>query len=220
MSYLGSKAASGLYKAIISLMPPHDTYIEAFLGSGVVLKNKPLSKRTLAFDLDTAMLDENNYDGSVELFNTDFLSSIVNFDFSGKNVLIYADPPYLHSTRGKARYKFDYTTQQHIELLSVLKNIPAKIIISGYPSKLYDEMLQGWQSIELQAMTRGGVRTEKLWFNYKPDACFCSTFAGKNFTDRQRIKRKTERWLQSYLSMSAGEQLSILSALLISHSHK
>jgi hypothetical protein len=35
MSYLGSKAASGAYQAIIALMPPHDTYIETHVGSGV-----------------------------------------------------------------------------------------------------------------------------------------------------------------------------------------
>ena len=28
MSYLGSKAASGVYQRIIAEMPPHDTYIE------------------------------------------------------------------------------------------------------------------------------------------------------------------------------------------------
>lgn len=41
MSYLGSKAASGAYQAIIAQMPPHDTYIETHLGSGVVMRAKP-----------------------------------------------------------------------------------------------------------------------------------------------------------------------------------
>ena len=37
MSYLGSKAASGVYQKIIAEMPPHDTYIETHLGSGAVM---------------------------------------------------------------------------------------------------------------------------------------------------------------------------------------
>ncbi|CAI1679267.1 Uncharacterised protein [Serratia liquefaciens] len=37
MGYLGSKAASGAYQAIISQMPPHDTYIETHLGGGAVM---------------------------------------------------------------------------------------------------------------------------------------------------------------------------------------
>jgi DNA adenine methylase len=36
MSYLGSKAASGAYQAIIAQMPAHDTYIETHLGTGIV----------------------------------------------------------------------------------------------------------------------------------------------------------------------------------------
>lgn len=41
MSYLGSKAASGVYQKIIAEMPPHDTYIETHLGSGAVMFHKP-----------------------------------------------------------------------------------------------------------------------------------------------------------------------------------
>ena len=45
MSYLGSKAASGVYQKIIAEMPPHDTYIETHLGSGAVMFFKPPAKR-------------------------------------------------------------------------------------------------------------------------------------------------------------------------------
>jgi site-specific DNA-adenine methylase len=41
MSYLGSKAASGVYQKIIAEMPPHDTYIETHLGGGAVMLRKP-----------------------------------------------------------------------------------------------------------------------------------------------------------------------------------
>lgn len=33
-NYLGGKNGSGVYQAIINLLPPHDTYIEGFLGTG------------------------------------------------------------------------------------------------------------------------------------------------------------------------------------------
>lgn len=52
MGYLGSKAASGAYQAIIVRMPPHDTYVELFAGSGAVLLRKPPAARSLAVDLD------------------------------------------------------------------------------------------------------------------------------------------------------------------------
>jgi hypothetical protein len=63
-------------------------------------------------------------------------------------------------------------------------------------------------------MTRGGVRTEKLWYNYEPDKRFWSTFAGKNFTHRQQIKRKADRWANNYKKMSPDERRAVLSALL------
>ncbi len=44
MSYLGSKAASGVYQKIIAEMPPHDTYIETYLGGGVEILRKPYTR--------------------------------------------------------------------------------------------------------------------------------------------------------------------------------
>ena len=38
MQYPGGK--NNCYQQIINLIPPHDTYIEAFLGSGAVLRHK------------------------------------------------------------------------------------------------------------------------------------------------------------------------------------
>ncbi len=38
--YLGSKLASA-YQTIIAAMPPHDTYIEPFVGSGAIINNIP-----------------------------------------------------------------------------------------------------------------------------------------------------------------------------------
>ena len=54
MSYLGSKAASGAYQAIIAAMPAHDTYIETHLGTGAIMKYKPLASRSIGIDIDKA----------------------------------------------------------------------------------------------------------------------------------------------------------------------
>ena len=57
-------------------------------------------------------------------------------------------------------------------------------MVSGYPSTLYEERLRGWRSVEWQVMNQGGVRTEKLWFNFAPERLHWARYAGKNFTDR------------------------------------
>jgi hypothetical protein len=63
-------------------------------------------------------------------------------------------------------------------------------------------------------MNQAGVRTEKLWLNFIPDRVHWARFAGKNFTDRQRIKRKAESWARRYRAMPAPERLAVLAALM------
>ena len=99
-------------------------------------------------------------------------------------------------------------------MLELLKSLPCHIILSGYPSLLYDDLLDDWRTIELQAMTRGGPRTEKLWFNYDIDRTYWAGYAGKNFTDRQRIKRKAQRWGQKYRALPNAERLAVLAAIM------
>ena len=113
--------------------------------------------------------------------------------------LIYSDPPYLKRTRtSRRRYRFDYEEGDHIALLELLEGVACQVMVSGYPSALYDERLAGWGSVELQVMNQGGVRTEKVWFNFVPDRVHWARYAGKNFTDRQRIKRKAHNWGRRY----------------------
>ncbi|EOI6866759.1 DNA adenine methylase [Yersinia enterocolitica] len=222
MGYLGSKAASGAYQAIISQMPPHDTYIETHLGGGAVMLKKPPAANSIGIDIDarTAKNFVFNHDLlPVSVINEDAVDYLEKFDFArAGRVLIYADPPYLLETRtSHARYKHEYTVDDHRRLIAALRDIPACVMISGYPSDLYDELLGDWRSIQFQVMTRGGPRTEQLWMNYPTGAAYSATFAGRDYIDRQRIRRKALRWASNYANLSANEQLAILSALLETH---
>lgn len=225
MGYLGSKAVSGAYQAIISQMPPHDTYIETHLGSGAIMLNKPPALRTIGIDIDPITVEEfcqgnpdflDALEERLEIHLDDAISVLQQFDFSrAGRTLIYADPPYLPETRtSRARYRHEYTPDDHRSLIALLRSIPASVMISGYPSNLYDTLLGDWRSIEFQVMTRGGVRTEKLWMNYAQDSAYSAAFAGGDYIDRQRIKRKAERWAAKYRLLPPGEQLAILTAML------
>jgi site-specific DNA-adenine methylase len=220
MSYLGSKAVSGAYQAIIAQMPPHDTYIETHLGSGAVLRIKPPATRSIGIEIDRKVLaafDPPSY--PVELRAIDAVKFLKGFRFArAGRVLIYADPPYLHETRTSTkRYRHEYTAHDHRQLLATLRTVPASVMISGYPSKLYDALLADWRSIEFQAMTRGGVRTEKLWMNFRSNAGYWATFAGIDRTDRQRIKRKAARWAKNYHALAPAERIAVLAALMETH---
>ena len=212
--YFGSKAASGLYQNIISMMPPHDTFIETHLGGGAVMKRKPPTINNIGIDIDPEPLSSFNCTYPVRLVNGCAHQFLADFDYSGSE-LIYCDPPYLVETRKSSRrYRYDYTEQDHIALLDLVKCLPCHVILSGYPSRLYDEHLSDWNTIELQAMSNGGPRTEKLWFNYTIDRAYWATYAGKNFTDRQRIKRKAARWASNYEALPNGERLAILASIM------
>ncbi len=214
MSYFGSKATSGLCQPIISLMPPHDTYIETHLGGGAIMQRKPAALHNIAIDLDSCALANFKCDYPVKKINGSAHHYLEQYPFQGRE-LLYCDPPYLHSTRTSGRrYRFDYEEEDHINLLSLLKRLPCSIILSGYPSALYDELLEGWRYMELQVMNQAGVRTEKLWFNFPLKRVHWHTFAGKDFTDRQRIKRRAANWGKRYQELPHAERLAVLSSIM------
>ncbi|HCZ8844394.1 phage DNA methylase [Enterobacter hormaechei] len=226
MSYLGSKAASGVYQKIIAEMPPHDTYIETHLGGGAIMLRKPPARHNIGIDKDeealTNFMEREGYGQipNLQLVNRDAVDVLEKFFLyppsAGNRVLLYVDPPYLHETRtSNARYRCEYQVADHVRLLTCLKSLPPeiRIILSGYPSQLYEELLPGWRSKEFQAMTRGGVRTEKIWMNYPEGAAYSHKFAGKDYNDRHRIKRKAERWRAKYAALPPAERLAIMVAL-------
>lgn len=90
------------------------------------------------------------------------------------DVLLYVDPPYLGSTRGtwgNDGYRFEMRGEaEHRALAEALHTCKASVVLSGYPSDLYDrELYPDWQRHTIAASTgQGGVwsnRTEVLWSN-------------------------------------------------------
>ena len=214
VGYFGSKATSGLCQPLIAMVPPHDTYIETHLGGGAIMKRKPAALRNIGIDRDARALDAFECDYPVELVHGCAHQYLAEFEFQGSE-LVYSDPPYLKRTRtSRRRYRFDYEEADHVALLELLKGVPCQVMVSGYPSTLYEERLRGWRSVEWQVMNQGGVRTEKLWFNFAPERLHWARYAGKNFTDRQRIKRKAQSWGRRYAALPVGERLAVLGVMM------
>lgn len=87
--------------------------------------------------------------------------------FNHENVLIYADPPYLLETRRGKQYRYEMTEQDHLELLEALKQHSGYVILSGYPSEMYDRELHGWSVIHRKSHNQNAdKRTEALWCNF------------------------------------------------------
>ena len=195
---------------------PNSPYIEAFAGTLAVMRAKPRAPRELAIEIDAQTIVDHPPPAHAELIHGCALEELARFDYAASGrVLVYADPPYPAGTRtSHHRYRHELADRDHRSLLELLRSLPASVIVSSYPNKIYEELLGDWRSVQFQAMTRGGPRTEQLWMNYADGGTHWHTFAGVNFTDRQRIKRKAERWRRMYAELPAGERLALLSALL------
>ena len=98
MRYPGGKGKC--YQRIINMMPEHHTYIETHLGGGSVMRNKLPAERNIGIDLDHRVVQrwQAELPGICELFHADALDIICGFEFQGGE-LVYADPPYIHSTQ-------------------------------------------------------------------------------------------------------------------------
>ena len=83
-------------------------------------------------------------------------------------VCIYADPPYVGSTRA-TNYGVEMTRDdQHEAFAKVCHDAKAAVVISGYNSPLYDSLFDGWHRLELKAPTTlsgDNDRVEVLWAN-------------------------------------------------------
>lgn len=97
------------------------------------------------------------------------LDVISRFNF--ENVLIYADPPYLLETRYGKQYRQEMSKKDHIELLEVLMESKAKVILSGYESSIYDKMLDGWEKAYIENITQNPKkkRSEVIYMNFAPE---------------------------------------------------
>ena len=226
MAYPGGKNGSGVYQTIINLMPPHDTYIEPFLGAGAIMRLKRPARVNIGIDRDPEALqhfeartaengDAEGASGSRTVINGDGPGFLERYAFTGRE-LVYCDPPYLHETRSTLDlYRFELAEADHARLLAIIKGLPCMVMISGYWSQLYAEELAGWNSASYQAMTRAGKpATEWLWFNYPaPIALHDYGFLGGDYRERERIRRKKQRWISRLETMPLLERRALLSAI-------
>lgn len=93
----------------------------------------------------------------------------------GLGTLHYVDPPYLPEVRSsKSRrsklkyhaYTHEMTRDDHVAMLDALQHLVGFVVVSGYPSALYDDALAGWSRVEIEALADGAKpRTEVLWLN-------------------------------------------------------
>jgi DNA adenine methylase len=223
MGYLGGKAGAGVYQTIINRMPPHRVYIEPFLGSGAVMRHKKPASLNIGIDRDREAvkaaareLIDGIGEGGFCFEAGDGVAFLRSYDFAGDE-LVYCDPPYLFETRSSERTRYDYEfgdKAEHIALLDIVTALPCMVMISGYWSRLYAKRLCDWHSVKFQAMSHGSPRTEYLWSNFSElVALHDYRHLGTNFRERERIKRKKQRWTSRLHRLPMMERQALLAAI-------
>ncbi len=90
--------------------------------------------------------------------------------FDAPTTLHYLDPPYVLETRNKSPrlYKYEWSDDDHRHLAETAKGLKGMVLISGYPSGLYDELYAEWRRVEKTAYAEAQKQTiECLWISPK-----------------------------------------------------
>jgi hypothetical protein len=89
------------------------------------------------------------------------------------------------------------------------------VAISGYWSALYATELADWRTSTFQTVNHAGrPATEWLWMNYpKPLDLHDYRYLGRDFRERERIKRKKTRWTERLRSMPDLERYALMEAI-------
>jgi DNA adenine methylase len=151
-------------------------------GSAAVCGERSGFRAATARSGTTPAMDWRNYPDAMATI-TERLQGVVIENRDAKSVMThhdrpttlhYVDPPYVHSTRStkvrhtdtRKSYKHELTDEQHAELALFLRGLRGMVVLSGYPSPLYDELFAGWRRIDRPALADGArPRTECLWLN-------------------------------------------------------
>lgn len=93
--------------------------------------------------------------------------------YDAPGALTYADPPYLADVRQDRlrAYKHEMTDEDHRRLAEVLHACRGMVVLSGYPSPLYDdELYPDWRRVVRPARdAAANERTEALWLSPAAD---------------------------------------------------
>lgn len=93
--------------------------------------------------------------------------------FDSARAVHYVDPPYLGMTRKnlRKRYKHEMSSiEDHERLLTFIRTLRGRVMVSGYPCGLYDRLLADWCRVSLNGGRdqTNARREEVVWMNFQP----------------------------------------------------
>lgn len=237
-SYFGGKG--GCFRHLVNQVPPHDTLYVPFAGHCAIARNIRPPQTIFLNDMDPAVIrwwrrhldvttpnSASEYsEGSCQFKITnrcgieclEDLSRDARRDAAGRGMkrsFIYLDPPYLRSTRkSESRYRYELTHDDHVRLLAIILELPCRIMISGYWSKLYAKELASWRHFDFPATTRGGSAIEHVWCNYpEPTELQDYRYLGHDRRVRFKLLRRELNLIKKLSKLPELERNALLTAI-------
>jgi len=155
------KARRTIVRSFMGRNPSSATQLKGIFRSKQVKSHKTIAKVWMKYpDAMDSIIERLK---GVVIENDDALNVIKRHDSA--QTAFYIDPPYLPSTRDAGNdYRFEMTEQDHIKLAEALNSVKGKVILSGYPNPLYNDLYKDWKKVEKESIADGHLpRTEVLW---------------------------------------------------------
>lgn len=99
-----------------------------------------------------------------------------------ERTLFYLDPPYVKDTwtSGKT-YTYELSTDEHTSLLEMATSLQGMVVLSGYDSELYNDILHDWKVFKKHTINQlNQPRVEVLWVSpraWQATKCQASLFS-------------------------------------------
>lgn len=219
-NYTGHKKIYGVYHKILNEVPKCSTFVEAFAGSASISKiilehNSNIGITLNEIDKAAAKQLLKSFP-EANIINGDAMKLLTAYIKSESDHFIFIDPPYHHSTRPNSTklYKHEMSNDQHRQLLNLANQSKNKIMIIHPKCDLYDKMLEGWRRVEVKIRYHKKTSVECIYMNYdKPKSLMVDKFLGKDCWDRQRIKRKVDRFISKLKQLPELERNMMLNRI-------
>ncbi|MCP4178122.1 MAG: hypothetical protein GY756_10175 [bacterium] len=214
-NYTGNKGGLNISHFLINYIPLSKRYFSLFYGQGG-LENSPLLSGVnwLCSEKDHALHSFSTT--SAVIVESCYKDLVATFTFT-QDDFIFADPPYLFSTRlsKKPIYKHEFDIPEHEVFLDYMISLNCRILITHPYSALYAKKLENWSFVPFQYQSRGGLFKDGIWFNFAPGNVALVNYSclGHNNIKRQQIKRKRLRFVNKFNALSFHEKQAIIQEL-------
>lgn len=180
------------------------------------MRAKLAAEESIGVDIDPEVVARWRKSGprDVKVVGGDAVAFLLSRRFAGDE-FVYADPPYLPTTRRARRvYRFEYDVQGHRRLIQTLRSLPCPVMISGYPSALYDQLLEDWEKETFPCPSQSGLRREVVWMNYaRPKLLHDHRHIGSTYREREALRRRRTNLLKRVATLSDLERNALLAEL-------